>query len=275
MVKNMEEFINDAAEKALPKVVESLYEDLIQPGAKEFGKALATVLASTNTLLLPVSYLNETCLIRFKNRLKQLDAQLKLENESDICQVSNEIGVPALEKLFYISSDELSDLFIKLLKRASLEDEAHLAHPNFVNVLSSISPDEAKIINHTKGRPISFVSLAVEKSIMREEGYFMNTTERSNKVFTDIENSIEMLFPQNFHIYNTNMFSLGITGAMGYSTKPSNEHKIIIGTQKELIDKHMSQKFEIHPDGAKKNPIIEYGTVKFTDFGKMFVEACC
>ncbi len=271
----MKDLVEGIAKSGIPLVIQDLYKDLIQPGAKELGKALGTALASTNTLLLPVSYVNKSCYIKFQKRLRKLDDQLKLENQSEICSVPNEIGVPALEKLFYITSDELADLYINLLKRASMSDEANLAHPNFVNVLSSLSPDEARIIDSLRGNPISFISLGYEISEERIKGYSTNVIERTNRIHTDLPEKIDLIFPQNFHIYNINMFSLGLVDSMSYVHEASEEHIAIEKKYSSIVNAHRLSKSSTAKFDSPSKAIVEYGNVRFTEFGKMFIDACC
>lgn len=271
----MKEIIQEVTKASSSPIVHNIYQDLIQPSAIELGKALGTVFASTNTLLLPVEYVNKKCLLKFKERLRKFDEMLKVEKIENITLVPNEIGVPILEKLFYTTNDELAELFLNLLKRASTKDEIHLAHPNFVNVLSSISPDEARIINYFQGNSIPFLSLGLEIKTKRNN-MTISIIERSNSYFHNLSNSIELIFPDNFHIYNTNLFCLGITEHMGFGVSPTDIHKKIESENIESIKAYLNQDVEVKEDGSEsKIPIVEYGQIDFTEFGKLFISACC
>ncbi len=261
-------------EKMLPKnLVKDIYKDLAQPGVKQVGTALETILSTSNTLLIPLKYLNELSNITFNknmNRLKEKLANVPIEK---IGNVSPEIGIPLLEKLFYVTNEELSELFLNLLKRASLKDEAHLAHPNFANVLSSISPDEAKLINFYRGNPIPFISLSINKT-EKKENMTWNTVERLNMNFSAIEKKIDLIFPSNFHIYNTNLFCLGIVDAMGYTSVASEAHIELLELHKKEISEQKKAIEEKYIHDETKKVVLEYGEIKFTDFGKMFINAC-
>jgi Abortive infection alpha len=64
----------------------------------------------------------------------------------EIIPVRPEVGVPILEKLMYVGDDELSDLYINLLSKASIVQTAKFVHPSFVSIVDNLSPDEAVIL---------------------------------------------------------------------------------------------------------------------------------
>lgn len=261
-------------DKMIPKsLVKDIYKDLAQPGIQQVGIALETILSTSNTLLIPLKYINELSNTTFTKNMNRLKEKLENIPIEKVGNVSPEIGVPLLEKLFYVTNEELSELFLNLLKRASLKDEAHLAHPNFVNVLSSISPDEAKLINYYRGNPISYISLGITK-IEKKENMTWNKVERLNIDFSGIEKNIDLIYPSNFHIYNTNLFCLGIVDAMGFTTVRSKAHFELL----ELYEKEISEQTKLIEEKYKnddtKKVSLEYGEIQFTDFGKMFINAC-
>jgi hypothetical protein len=76
----------------------------------QVGKALGTVLGLGNTILLPIHLLNERARLILENNLEKYRLSLKDVPEVEILPVRPEVGVPILEKLAYVSDDELSDL---------------------------------------------------------------------------------------------------------------------------------------------------------------------
>ena len=61
-----------------------------------------------------------------------------------------EIGVPTLEKLSYTHDKTLRQMFIELLASAGDTTRLGLAHPSFIRVIESLSPDEAKLLEAWK-----------------------------------------------------------------------------------------------------------------------------
>ena len=68
----------------------------------------------------------------------------------DVSEVPPEIGVPIIEKLSYVTNEELRKLYIELLAKASIKEENDKAHPNFINIINSLSPDEANLLSYFK-----------------------------------------------------------------------------------------------------------------------------
>ncbi len=57
-----------------------------------------------------------------------------------------------------MSNEELRNLYIELLAKASTKDLNENAHPSFINIINSLSPDEAillKILNKIKHIKVS------------------------------------------------------------------------------------------------------------------------
>ncbi len=56
-------------------------------------------------------------------------------SEEQICEVAPEVGVPVVEKLAYVTNQELSEMYVELLAKASQTQEANAAHPSFANII--------------------------------------------------------------------------------------------------------------------------------------------
>ncbi|MBK9334818.1 MAG: DUF4393 domain-containing protein [Ignavibacteria bacterium] len=81
-----------------------------------------------------------------------------------INQVPPQLGLPIIERLTYISDEELSDLFINLLSTASDTDTFSLSHPSFVQLIDRLSIDEARILNYLKGMEyIPYINFQLKK----------------------------------------------------------------------------------------------------------------
>ena len=84
--------------------------------------------------------------IAIDKNLEKYRLQLEQALEEKIVEVRPEVGVPILEKLAYVSDEELSDLYLNLLAKASVSDTAQFAHPAFIAIISSLTPDEALLL---------------------------------------------------------------------------------------------------------------------------------
>lgn len=126
-----------------------VYEDAIQPFAKEAGKALQTVGRSVNAALLPVRGLVwglEKIEDFVHSKVSKKLANTPVEN---ICTPDLAVAGPALESLRYTGHKEsLSELYANLLASAMDIETAKTAHPGFVEIIRNMSADEAKLLEY-------------------------------------------------------------------------------------------------------------------------------
>lgn len=138
----------DVAE-AVKSIVEAVpvYEDAIQPVAKQIGTALETVGKAVNVALAPVG-----ALVWGFDRVSDFVQKRLAEKLQDVpperIQTPNIlVAGPTLEALrFAGNEDSLRELYANLLATSLDSQTAKNAHPSFVNIIRDISPDEAKII---------------------------------------------------------------------------------------------------------------------------------
>lgn len=145
--------------KAVP-----VYDDLVQPAAKELGKSLETLAKAINVALYPVSGL----VWGFEQIKGFLDTKLasKLKDvpPEDIIPPKPNVAGPAIEALRYTGHEEsLSDMYANLLASAMNKNTAEGAHPAFVEVIKQLTPDEAKLMAlFLKDEPFQVLSVRAE-----------------------------------------------------------------------------------------------------------------
>jgi hypothetical protein len=129
--------------KAVP-----VYQDLLQPATQEMGKALQTVAKTVHIALAPVSALvwgydqiREFVSTKVSERLKNVPPE-------NIISPKPNVAGPALEALRYTGHEErLSDMYANLLAASMDTTTAQGAHPAFVEIISQLTPDEAKLVS--------------------------------------------------------------------------------------------------------------------------------
>ena len=137
--------IRDAAD-AVKGVLEAVpvYQDLIQPTAKELGIALQkTIHIALSPLYLLVwgheqisAYIGQT-----------LPEKLKNVPEDQIVSPSAAVAGPTLEALRFAGQEpSLRDLYMNLLATSMDARTAEEAHPAFVEVIRQLSSDEARVL---------------------------------------------------------------------------------------------------------------------------------
>lgn len=129
--------------KAAPQLIQSA----LQPAAEELGRGFVTVAKAVNIALSPV----EGVVWGFERIRDHITSYLKQQfdgtDPNKITTPNPHVAGPALEALRFTGhNDELRSLFSELLKTSMHSDYSHIAHPAFVQVISQICADEAKLM---------------------------------------------------------------------------------------------------------------------------------
>lgn len=163
--------IRDAADavKGVAQAV-PIYQDAIQPAAKEVGTALQTVAKTIHIALAPVS-----ALVWGYEQIKDyvtasLIEKLKNVPKERIVSPSPTVAGPTLEALRYAGHEPtLRELYANLLATSMDAGTAQEAHPAFVEIIRQLTPDEARIVRlFLEPRP-PFPLITVRARLKNEE----------------------------------------------------------------------------------------------------------
>ena len=250
--------------KATPNILGQVYGDLAQPSVKAVGNALGTVFEFSTSFLLPVKLLNEKFKINFTKRLNEYKEKLEQIPDEKKCEVHPQIGTPIIEKLSYTTNEEIADLFTTLLANASNVDMVNTAHPSFVNMIESMSPDEAKLLRYLKGKEDIQYCIFKGNALKEENGYIVLLDH-----VTMLEDEIEFVFPNNVNAYLANFVSLGILKDM------NGQYRIDKTIYNKIREKYNFKGLEeqLVPDRFRSMS-VEDSYYQITDFGKLFIKAC-
>lgn len=128
--------------KAVP-----VYQDAVQPAAKELGKSLQTVARAVNVALMPLKGIVWSFEKIEALFFPKVEERLKDVPPEDIITPKANVAGPALEALRYAGEEEsLSDMYANLLASAMNRNTATNAHPAFVEIIKQLTPDEAKLV---------------------------------------------------------------------------------------------------------------------------------
>lgn len=255
------------AQEALkvPALLVEIYGDLARPGVKQAGRALETVMGLGNTILWPIAWANERSRIALEKNLEKYRQRLESMPEEMIVGVAPEIGVPIAEKLAYVTDDQLSDMYVKLLATASNVETLGNAHPSFVNVVNNLSPDEARLLLYFVQRrdmPIVQATAVVPKD---------GTHRVLGGPFVPPEATKELVFPGNIDAYLSNLSGLGL---------------VTVGYDKWIADDSIYEPLEtsnraVFTSRIDNTPQLVGHELKFgrgiaqrTSFGQKFIQAC-
>lgn len=142
--------VRDTAE-AVRGIVEAVpvYEDAVQPAAKELGKGLETVMKTVNVCLAPLKAL-VWGYEQIEGFLQQNVAEKLSETPTEeIIEPKPHVAGPALEALRFTGYEEsLRDLYANLLAASMDSRTASMAHPSFVEIIKQLTPDEARLLKY-------------------------------------------------------------------------------------------------------------------------------
>lgn len=248
------------------ELLKKIYDNLASPGVSQVGKAFGSILGLVNTALFPINFLNGKAGIYLEHSLDKYRSSLQNIPLEQIIDVLPEIGVPILEKLSYISADELSDMYINLLSKASSKESVDQAHPSFVLALSSLSSDEAIFLNTIREMaqiPFITMSQMTGRSATKKDHILLDYVVHSSVIK-------DLMFKKNIGLYMSNLVSLGIfeLNRDQYTQQNSNSCLDIWEEQKQWRIKTEDQM----PSNARLN--YKEGSADITPFGKMFISAC-
>lgn len=251
--------------KAVAELAKSVpvYQDAIQPAAKEVGKSLHLVSRAVNAALAPVEGL-VWGVERIREFVRERVAA-KLDNvpPDEVQQPKPHVAVPAIEALRYTGAEsELSELYANLLATSMDRETAYRAHPGFVDMIKNMSPDEARIMQFlaTHGdQPLINI-----KIVMNEQGHF----RISHRHVSLIGLKAGCDHPSLAANYLDNLSRLGLIEMPDrFITNDALYTEIEEYPQIKQI-----KETPTHIDGAKVE--IEKLKVELTDLGKQFIRTC-
>ncbi|HGY9568620.1 DUF4393 domain-containing protein [Vibrio harveyi] len=258
---NIEGTINAVAglAKAVP-----VYEDALQPAAKEIGKALGTVAKTVNVALAPVS-----ALVWGYDKIKdfvdtKVSEKLSGVKDENIVSPPPNVAGPALESLKYTGCvEELKELYANLIASSMDKNTTHKAHPSFVEIIKQLSPDEAKLLTHFKTSGAAPI-INIKNNRKDKPGGRLEYS-----YFTNLGEQLEL---QNLNLnssYWSNLIRLGLVNI------PDNFELLEQGVYDDLVTHTLVQTVtkEIDKQEGRVSEIIKTAAL-VTDLGRQFIETC-
>jgi len=248
-----------------------IYTDLAQPGVRQVGQAIETILGLGNTFLLPIRLANESASAVFRKNMEKFRKSLEGVSIESIQPLSPELGVPVLDHLSYISDDKLSDMFVALLHRAAQKSASDEAHPGFISIIASLCPDEALLLEALSPLAINrYANYAIRLlggTPARPEYADLAYNRITYRLDPHILNKAALQFPDYAAVYIDNLTRLGLieTGAFMF-IDPNGDLCIRIREYHGITAESDRQRFGVlHSEIA-----WEYGDIRYTQFGHFF-----
>ena len=133
-------------------VIPAVYEDLLQPAAKELGTGLVVVARAVTMALSPIEgavwgydRIRDWLAVKLTQKLADRD-------EDSIQQPPLNIAGPAILNLTFTGeTPSLREMYANLIAASMDTETAYTAHPSFVRIIEQLSPDEAKLLGLLSG----------------------------------------------------------------------------------------------------------------------------
>jgi hypothetical protein len=244
-----------------------IYDDMVQPAAKELGKGLLTIAKTVNVALSPLAGMvwgYEKIMDLF---IPKLEERLKNVPTENIVTPKISVAGPILEALRYTGSEEsLSDLYANLLATSMDKETATTAHPAFAEIIKQLTPDEARIIALFPSDP--FMPLIDIKRRVK-------TADSGGAYYTMLVNHSHLgnmagcehldLVPA----YLDNLVRLGLAEI------PSGQSYISPGIYESLENSATAKSFKESIERSRENT-CEFGRkfLEITALGKQFAKVC-
>ena len=251
----------ETAVEVFKELAPEVYKDVAKPSLQAMGKALGNVIELVALPISGLNYWSEKAKILIAHNLDVYRKKLDQIEPEKVQPVAQEIGVPIFEKLRYTANKDLVEMFTNLLASASSFDAMPSVHPAFVDIISRLSPEEAKILAGMKRR--STVLWCTIKGMLYSTGYNILKDHA-----TDIDVFADLTFKENEVAYMSNLVGLGLfVEKQEYLTE--NSYYDAICTKNGIEE----MKATLVPSKYKTIK-VEKGLYEITPFGKMFLKAC-
>jgi hypothetical protein len=245
-----------------------VYQDVVQPAAKEIGVALQTLAKSIHVLLAPVSGLvwgyeqiKEFVGTRVAEKLKEVPSERLRTPEPNIAG-------PALESLKYTGhKEDIRELYASLLATAMNSETMAQAHPAFVEIIRQLSPDEAKII-----RRLASVGAQAKVDIRNHQNLPPVGGRWVMSHFSMLPFESDCTAPDLAPAYMVNLQRLGLIELReNYRLNPIDG----VDPYAKLVEHPIIKKIESEiASEAGHSMEIWNGAIHLTPFGRQFCHAC-
>ena len=126
-------------DKALSKVIDTSITPLTKKISLTIGHCVGIIQG-------PLSIIDFFSNKFSQDFIKNFGVKIEIIPDENIIEVVPEIGCEILQKIPMTSSEELRNLYLELLYKASNSETVNLIHPGFIQIISEMTPGEAKII---------------------------------------------------------------------------------------------------------------------------------
>lgn len=239
-----------------------IYQDTLQPAAKQIGNSLETVTKTVNIALAPIKALvwGYEKIEEFIS--KRVSEKLKNVPPENITIPPTEIAGPAVEALRFSGEDvNLRELYANLLAASMDITTKDFVHPGFVEVIKNLASEEAILLQAFVGNK-TYPLIDINGKLKDNSG---SVTEYSN--YSHLYKKVAIQKINQIPTYLDNLCRLGLLEIPQYiflsapNTYESLENDGAIDNVKKTIENRGNATVE-----------FERKIVRLTSFGKQFIK---
>lgn len=257
-----------------PEVQQEIYKDLAKSSTQNLGSVFGALTGVLKSATYRIQYWNEKQRLLFEKDIKMLEKGLSRVNDDKRIEIPLDLAVPIIDKLTYVSSQKISEMYINILLKGASKDTVALAHPSFVHSVGCLSYDEAvllKVMHDQSMKIVPAVDFLVHstnesgtKSIISEDSY------TAFPIMSDLD------YPENETLYIHNLVGLGIFSKL--EERVDHHHRQLYDILEDYL-KEAQQKFfnsvreEQNLDDSYQVRYVRH-MYMLTDYGRKFLAAC-
>ncbi|MCM1044722.1 MAG: DUF4393 domain-containing protein [Candidatus Gastranaerophilales bacterium] len=246
------------------ETVPDLYDDAFKPAVQESGKTLAIIPQAINAALVPLRQWIAEREYKLAETEKLLAQKLEHVGEDKIVTPEAYVAVPAIQAISYsMDNEELRNLYANLLAKAMNSDTKDQVHPAYVNIISQMTPLDAKILQFISNEPDKDMPIIDLIAVRISDNLKIYITLQPNITAFDIS-SIELISLSIENLVRNNLISIADnTNYAGYdSIYGSQQYKDFYRKVKENL-----------PTGYTNIEVVPRNCT-LSNLGKHFCEIC-
>jgi hypothetical protein len=267
-----DENIVEGTAKAIAELAKAvpIYQDALQPGAKEVGKALGSVGRAGNAVLSPISEMVVWGVDQLRPFFQRIATKLEATPPEHINSTPKaNVIVPALEAVRLTESEvDLQELYANLIASAMDKRVAHGVFPSFVEILKQLTSDEAKLLRTImSGIPVPIVH--IQQEIFDDNGRRISGLDVV-KNRSLIGGPAGCVYPKQVPSYLDNLARLGIIQFHAPGTSYADKS---VYREVELDPENLTLRGQYEQPPRYRSKYVHTG-LELTTFGRHFINAC-
>jgi len=238
-----------------------IYQDTLQPAAKQIGNSLETVTKTVNIALAPIKILVWGYEKIEDFITKSVSERLKDVPTENITSPPTAIAGPAVEALRFTGDDiNLRELYANLLASSMDISTQDLVHPGYVEIIKNLSSDEALLLQIFKNR-IIYPIININSELSEGRGSVLEYA-----CFSHFDKLVNLKRPDLIPTYLDNISRLGLT-EIPYDLYLTAENTY------EPLETDISLNIIKNKIERQNNKMVfDRKIIRLTNFGKQFVE---